>query len=183
MKRVAVLVGSLRKESINLRLAKAMALLAADRLQFDVVPLADLPMYNDELWQSPPGAVLQFKRTIEASDAVLFVTPEYNRSIPPVLKNAIDWGSRPKDKNAWAGKPGAVVGASPGVIGTAVAQAHLRYVAGVVGIALLPGPEVYYSLKQFGIDADHRFEKQEATEFISDFIGKFDNWISRLAGK
>lgn len=183
MKSVAVLVGSLRKDSINLRLAKAIGALAKPRLQCELVSLADLPIYNDDLWQEPPAPVLRFKRSIERASAVLFVTPEYNRSIPPVLKNAIDWGSRPKGGNVWIDKPGAVVGASAGVIGTAVAQAHLRYVAGIVGIALLPLPEVYYSFKQHPIDADLRFEKPEAAEFISDFIAKFDRWILRLTSE
>lgn len=180
MTRVAILVGSLRKDSVNLKFAKAVSVLAPE-FECDFVPLADLPMYNDDFWSSPPKAVLDFKERIRNSDAVLFVTPEYNRSIPPVLKNAIDWGSRPKDDNIWTGKPGAVIGSSPGVIGAAVAQSHLRYVAGVVGIALLPLPEVYFSFKQDTIGADFRFQKQETSDFISGFITKFGEWIHRLS--
>jgi chromate reductase len=183
MKSVAVLVGSLRKDSINLKFAKAIGALAHPRLQCELVSLADLPIYNDDLWQAPPAAVLNFKQQIERASAVLFVTPEYNRSIPPVLKNAIDWGSRPKGGNVWMNKPGAVVGASPGYLGAAVAQSHLRYVAGVVGIALLPLPEVYFSFKQHGIDAAAQFEKTETADFISDFIAKFDRWIARLTSE
>jgi hypothetical protein len=121
MTRVAILVGSLRRDSINLRLANAVAKLATPRFESELVRLVDLPMYNDDLWQSPPASVVVFKAAVQQADAVLFVTPEYNRSMPPVLKNAIDWGSRPKGENVWQGKPGAVIGASPGVIGAAVA--------------------------------------------------------------
>ena len=179
MTRVAILVGSLRKDSLNLKLAKAVSVLAPE-LHCDFVPLADLPMYNDDLWDNPPKAVADFKERIRKNDAVLFVTPEYNRSIPPVLKNAIDWGSRPKDDTIWTGKPGAVIGSSPGVIGAAVAQSHLRYVAGVVGIALLPLPEVYFSFKQDTVGPDFRFQKQETSDFISGFVMKFEEWIRRF---
>jgi chromate reductase len=181
MKRVAVLVGSLRRQSLNLKFAKAVSQLAKPRLDCSIADLADLPMYNDDLWQAPPSPVLTFKETIRTSDAVLFVTPEYNRSIPPVLKNAIDWASRPKDDNVWNGKPGAVAGASPGMIGTAVGQAHLRYVASVVGIALMPVPEVYFSLKTDTIDDAFRFQKKETIDFIASFIDAFDRWIDRTS--
>lgn len=181
MKRVSVLVGSLRKESINLKFAKALSELAENRFTCEYVPLGGLPIYNDDLWEDPPGEVLRFKESIRRSDAVLFVTPEYNRSIPPVLKNAVDWGSRPKDDNVWLGKAGAVAGASPGVIGAAVAQSHLRYVAGVVGVALLAQPEVYFSFKQDTIDERYRFQKPETVEFVSSFISKFDDWIETIS--
>lgn len=181
MKRVSILVGSLRKESINLKFAKAISELAKNRFTCEFVPLGELPIYNDDLWKDPPGEVLSFKDSIRRSNAVLFLTPEYNRSIPPVLKNAVDWGSRPKNDNVWQGKPGAVVGASPGVIGAAVAQSHLRYVAGVVGIALLAQPEVYFSFKQDAVDERYQFQKQETVEFISSFISKFDEWIETIS--
>jgi chromate reductase, NAD(P)H dehydrogenase (quinone) len=180
MTRVAILVGSLRKDSVNLKFAKAVAALAPE-FHCEFVPLDDLPMYNDDLWSNPPAAVIDFKEKIRNSDAVLFVTAEYNRSIPPVLKNAIDWGSRPKTDNVWSGKPGAVIGSSPGVIGAAVAQSHLRHVAGVVGIAVLPLPEVYFSFKQDTVDANFRFQKQETSDFICEFIKKFGEWIHRLS--
>jgi len=180
MKRVAVLVGSLRKNSLNLRFAKAVCALAPG-FQSDFVPLADLPLYNDDLWIDRPQAVVDFKERIRSADAVLFVTPEYNRSIPPVIKNAIDWGSRPKDDSVWAGKPGAVIGASPGVIGAAVAQSHLRYVTGVVGIATLPQPEIYFSFKQDNIDESSQFQKQETVDFMLGFIKSFERWIELIS--
>lgn len=180
MKRIAVLVGSLRKDSINLKFAKALELLSAKHFTFDFVPLDTLPMYNDDLWKAPPDSVLAFKDSIRKADAVLFVTPEYNRSIPAVLKNAVDWGSRPKNDIVWAGKPGAVVGASPGAIGTAIGQAHLRYVAGILGVALMGTPEVYFSFNQDTPDADFRFQKPVTNEFLMSFITAFDRWIAQL---
>src|SRR6185436_11258651 len=109
MYKIAVLVGSLRRESINLKLAKALAKLAKGRLEFNFLSL-DLPLYNEDLWANPPAAVLKLKKDIEAADAVLFVTPEYNRSTTPIIKNAIDWGTRPWGKNSWSGKPAAIAG-------------------------------------------------------------------------
>jgi chromate reductase len=178
MKRIAVLVGSLRRDSINLKFAKALERLSAQHFVFEFVQLDKLPMYNDDLWAAPPDSVLSFKDSIRRADAVLFVTPEYNRSIPAVLKNAVDWGSRPKNDNVWAGKPGAVVGASPGAIGAAIGQAHLRYIAGILGIALMGTPEVYFSFGQDTPDADFRFQKPATDEFLMSFITAFDRWIS-----
>ena len=104
MYKVAVFVGSLRRESINLKFAKALAKLGRSKLEFKFVELGDLPIYNEDLWQNPPKAVLRLKDDIAAADAVLFVTPEYNRSIPAVIKNVVDWGTRPWGQNSWAGK-------------------------------------------------------------------------------
>jgi chromate reductase len=178
MKRVAVLVGSLRKDSLNLKLANAVNSIAEPKWTGDLVTLADLPVYDDDLWQP----VLAFKQAIAEADGVIFVSPEYNRSIPAVLKNAIDWGSRPKGENSWQGKPGAVIGASPGAIGAAVAQSHLRYIAGVVGIALLAQPEVYFSSNQHPLAADGSFIKPETSAFIDDFVTKFATWMDLIAG-
>ena len=116
MHTVAVIVGSLRRESINLRFAKALAKLAEPTLAFRLVELGDVPLYNEDLWAHPPEGVTRLKRELEAADAVLFVTPEYNRGVPALVKNVIDWGSRPYGKNSWASKPGAIVGTSPGLI-------------------------------------------------------------------
>ena len=114
MFKVAVIVGSLRRESINRRFAQALARLAEGTLEFELVELGDVPMYNEDLWQNPPPAVTRLKQAIEAADAVLFVTPEYNRSIPALVKNTIDWGSRPRGQSSWAGKPAGIVGTSGG---------------------------------------------------------------------
>src|SRR5580765_851909 len=136
MHTVAVIVGSLRRESINLRFAKAIAKLAEPTLAFELVELADVPLYNEDLWAAPPEGVTRMKREIETADAVLFVTPEYNRGIPAVVKNVIDWGSRPYGKSSWPNKPAAIVGTSPGAIGTAVAQSQLRGILVGCGVRL-----------------------------------------------
>jgi chromate reductase len=180
MPKVAVLVGSLRRESINRKFALALSRLAAPKLDLAPVELGELPMYNDDLWSDPPAAVLRFKDEIRQADAVLFVTPEYNRSLPPVLKNAIDWGSRPKGDNAWAGKPGSIVGASPGVIGAAVAQSHLRMIAGVVDIALMGQPEVYLSIAPGLIDPDGDITVPTTRAFLENYLDRFDRWIERF---
>ena len=113
MKSLAVLVGSLRRESINLKLAKALETLGSDIFSFDYVDL-NLPLYNDDLWPEPPAGITMMKAKVAASDGALFVAPEYNRGITPIIKNAIDWGSRPYGKSCWPGKPTSIAGASPG---------------------------------------------------------------------
>src|SRR5688572_14404715 len=138
---VAVLVGSLRKESINLKLARAVEKLAAAELRFNYVQIGDLPLYTQEFDDKYPTVCQRLKKDIEAADAVLFVTPEYNRSIPGVLKNAIDIASRPWGTNSFAKKPGAVIGASIGSGGTSMAQQHLRNVMAYLDIATLGQPE------------------------------------------
>jgi chromate reductase, NAD(P)H dehydrogenase (quinone) len=131
--KVAVIVGSNRRDSINRKLAQALAGLGEDRLAFHFVSIEELPLYNQDLEGELPQSVVRFKSEIAAADAVLFVTPEHNRSIPAVLKNAIDWGARPYGQNSWSGKPAAITGTSPGALGTAVAQLHLRQVLGTLG--------------------------------------------------
>ncbi|MET0527027.1 MAG: NAD(P)H-dependent oxidoreductase, partial [Microvirga sp.] len=126
MKTVAVLVGSHRRESINRKFAESLAKLAAGRLEFRFVEIGDLPLYNEDLWENPPATVLRFKREVEGADAVLFVTPEYNRYFSPSIKNAVDWGTRPWGRNSWQGKPAAIVGATPGASGTAAGQNTLK---------------------------------------------------------
>lgn len=123
---VGYLIGSLSSQSINRSLARALIRLAPDDLAFEEVGIGELPLYNRDLDGDYPQVALDFKKAVEAADALLFVTPEYNRDIPGALKNAIDWGSRPWGQNSFSLKPSAVIGASPGKIGTAVAQQNLR---------------------------------------------------------
>ena len=172
MHTVAVIVGSLRRESINLRFAKALAKLGGPTLALQLVELGDVPLYNEDLWANPPEGVLRMKREVEAADAVLFVTPEYNRGVPAVVKNAIDWGSRPRGKSSWAGKSAAIVGTSPGAIGTAVAQAHLRSVLVACGVRLLGSPEVYFQTKPGLIADDFSISDDATREFLARFIDK-----------
>lgn len=182
MYKVAVLVGSLRKESVNLKLAKALAELGKSSFSFSFVQLQDLPMYNDDLWQDPPASVTRLKKEIEEADAVLFVTPEYNRNTTPVLINAIDWASRPYGKNSWAGKPAAVVGASPGVIGSAAAQAHLRTLVGMIDTVLMSQPEVYFQMKPGLIDDQFKVTDDGSRKFLQSFLTSFETWIKGSAG-
>ncbi|KAB2892446.1 MAG: NAD(P)H-dependent oxidoreductase, partial [Burkholderiaceae bacterium] len=144
---IAVVVGSLRKDSFNRQLATALARLAPPEFSFTQVRIDDLPLYNqdDDAQQSAP--VLRLKGEIAAAQGLLFVTPEYNRSIPGVLKNAIDQASRPYGKNAWAGKPAGVIGASIGAIGTALAQQHLRNVLAYLDVPTLGQPEAFIHAK------------------------------------
>jgi chromate reductase len=178
---IAVLVGSLRRESINLKLAKALAKLGRAKFSFKFVELGDLPIYNEDLWQDPPAAVLRMKKDIEQSDAVLFVTPEYNRSIPPVIKNAIDWGTRPWGQNSWVGKPGSIVGTSPGNVGTAVAQTHLRSVAVILDLILMGQPEVYFVNKPGLIDENHDITDDTTREFLEGYLARFEVWIDQVS--
>jgi chromate reductase, NAD(P)H dehydrogenase (quinone) len=181
MKTVAVVVGSLRKGSLSLKLAKAMEAAAEGRLAFRFLELGALPIYNEDLWENPPASVLELKRRVEAADAVLFVTPEYNRSMPPVVKNALDWGSRPFGKNSWAGKPGGVVGMSPGAIGAATAIAHLRSVLVTLDVVLMGQPEVYFSFKPDTLDESGRFAAEGTRDFFGNYLSRFEAWIERTA--
>ena len=133
--KLGIIVGSNRRESINRKLAQALARLGGDQFEAKFIQIDDLPIYNQDHENPVPAPVVRFKSEVEAADAMLFVTPEHSRSIPAVLKNAIDWGARPWGKNSWPGKPAAVTGTSGGVISTAVAQQHLRAVLGDLGLS------------------------------------------------
>lgn len=179
--KVAVINGSLRKDSINKKLALAIARLAAGKLDLRLIDIADLPLYNQDLEADFPAAATRVKHEIAAADAVLFVTPEHNRSIPAALKNVIDWVARPYGKSNWAGKPGAIVGTSGGQIGTAVAQTHLRSVALTQGIAVLPRPEIYFTYKDGVIDAEHDVTDPQAKQILQGFVDAFVPWVGQFA--
>jgi chromate reductase len=181
MFKVAVLVGSTRPNSTNLQFARALEKLALGRLKFDYVDLGSLPLYDESLWDNPPEPVLKLKQQIAEADAVLFVTPEYNRSIPGILKNAIDWPSRPYGQSVWENKPGAIVGATSSPVGTAAAQAHLRSIAVVLGIALMGRPEVYQTLKPGMIDENHLITDERTRLFLAKWVDAYVAWISRFA--
>ncbi len=161
MVKVAVIVGSLRREWINRNLALALKKLGRRYgLDLSLVGLADLPHYNQDLWADPPAAVTRLKRDVEAADAVIFVTPEYNRAPPGLVKDAVDWASRPYGKNSWAGKPAAVIGATTGKVGTAVAQSHLRATLLVLDLAVMGQPEAYIQLPaEFDRRPPHRHRR------------------------
>ena len=181
MFRVAVFVGSVRPTSSNLKLAKALEKLATGRLVFDYLRIDNLPFYDEALWDNPPEEVLRLKREIAEADEVLFVTPEYNRSIPGILKNAIDWPSRPYGDGVWSGKPAAIAGATGGVSGTAAAQAHLRSVLPVTGMALMGSPEIYFQSRPGAIDEDFNFTDERVRTNLNIWVDRFSDWIGRFA--
>lgn len=179
MTKVAVLVGSLRKDSINRRLALAISRLAAPNLDLQMVEIGDLPLFNEELEASPPEPVLRLRRQIAAADAVLFFTPEYNRSIPAVLKNAIDWVSRPYFENGWAGKPGAALGSSLGPAGALVALAHLRSILSAIGVELMGRPEVGLQHTPGLIDETGAIANEATRAFLQDWTSRFTAFVQR----
>jgi chromate reductase len=178
--KIAVIVGSNRRESLNRKLAQALVKLAGDKLAFSFVQITDLPLYNQDSEGELPKSVVRFKSEIAAADGLLFVTPEHNRSIPTVLKNAIDWGARPYGQNSWNAKPAAITGTSPGALGTALAQQHLRQVLGVLG-ALVMGGEAYISFKPGLIDAHDTVTDQATLGFLQAFIDQFGSLLDRLS--
>jgi chromate reductase len=178
--KLGVVVGSNRRESINRKLAQALARLGAQDFEAKFIAIDDLPMYNQDLEQPLPEPVARFKAEVEAADALLFVTPEHSRSIPAVLKNAIDWGARPWGKSSWPGKPAAVTGTSGGAISTAVAQQHLRAVLANQGLHLMGG-EAYIQFKPELIDAQGAVADESVRKFLKDFIDRFAGFAGRFA--
>jgi chromate reductase len=178
--KLGIIVGSNRRESINRKLAQALANLGGEAFDATFIQIDDLPMYNQDSEQPLPGAVARFKAEVAASDALLFVTPEHNRSIPAVLKNAIDWGGRPYGKSSWPGKPAAVTGTSGGAISTAVAQQHLRAVLANQGLHLMGG-EAYIQFKPDLIDTQGNVTDENVRKFLKSFIDQFAAFAGRLA--
>ncbi len=179
--RVAVLVGSLRKESINRKLAYALEKLAEGKLAFDHVDIAGLPLFNQDHEREYPPPAKKMKEQIGAADGVLFVTPEYNRSVPGVLKNAIDIASRPYGSSAFAGKPGAVIGTSQGAIGTALAQQHLRNICVFLDVPMLQQPEAFVRYKEGLIAEDGSVTDEDVRKFLRNFIDRYIAWVTRFA--
>jgi chromate reductase len=181
MRDIAVFVGSLRRESLNLKLAKALAKLGQPQFRFRFAGLGDLPIFNQDLEADLPASVVRLKAEIKAADAVLFVTPEHNRSISAVLKNAIDWGTRPWGQNSWSGKPGSIIGTSPGNVGTAAGQAHLRSVMTILDVVLLGQPEVYFVSRPGLIDGNDDITDDATREFLKGYLDRFAAWIDQVA--
>jgi chromate reductase len=179
MTKVAVIVGSLRRGSFNRQLAEALGKLARPRLDLQIVEVGDLPLYNQDDEAALPAPVIRFKAQVEAADAVLFVTPEYNRTFSAALKNALEWGSRPWGKNSWAGKPGAIIGATPGAVGTAAAQSQLRSVASVLGVAVLAQPEIYLNYRE-GQIIDGEIADEGVAGLLNGWVESFADWVARL---
>jgi len=179
-RKIAVVVGSIRKESINRKLAKALIKLAPKDLECGLVRIDVLPVFNQDHDQDPPQQVARVKAQIVAANAILFITPEHNRSLPTALKNVLDWVSRPYGKNLWAGKPAGVAGASVGAVGTAVAQAHLRAVLGYLDVPTLGQPEVYVQFTKDLIDDDGNVSNDGTRTFLQSFVDRYAAWIAKL---
>lgn len=178
--KVGYFVGSLSKNSINRKLASALVGLAPKELVLNEIPFADLPIYNYDYDSDYPPVARAFKEAIAAVDAVLFVTPEYNRSIPGGLKNAIDWASRPYGENSFTRKPSAIIGASPGKIGTAVAQQHLRSILAFCNSPQMTAIEAYIQLEDGMITDDGLVTNDDTKEFLRNFMDEFCGFIGRV---
>jgi chromate reductase len=178
---VAVFVGSLRKESFNRKMANALIALAQEPLKLEIIDIGALPHYNQDIESDPPQAMADFRRRVAAADAVLFVTPEYNRSVPGVLKNAIDVGSRPYGKSVWGGKPGAVVSVSPGALGAFGANHHLRQSLVFLDVPAMQQPEAYIGNAAALFDDKGALVNDSTREFMQKFLQAFARWIERNA--
>lgn len=178
--KVGYLIGSLAKESINRKLSQALIGLAPPGLEFHEIAIGNLPLYSYDYDANYPPVAIAFKQSIADSDAVLFVTPEYNRSIPGALKNAIDWASRPYGSNAFARKPSAVIGTSPGAIGTAVAQQHLRSMLSFCNSPQMNSPEAYIQYKAGLIDEHGKVSTPSTEEFLRKYMAEFEHFICRV---
>ena len=182
-KTVAVLVGSLRRDSFAKKTAAAIASLAPADMTLEIVPIGDLPFYNEDLeTDSPPPQWTEFRRKVKAADALLCVTPEYNRSMPGVLKNALDVGSRPYGKAVFDGKPGAVVSISMGGIGGFGANHHLRQSLVCLHVLTLQQPEAYIGNVKSLFDENGRIKAPATEEYLHSFVRAFDRWIEKQRG-
>ncbi len=176
MTKIAVFVGSLRKDSLNKKLAQNLESFIPDGVEFEYVNL-DQPLFNGDIEADLPDSVRAMKATVEGADAVLFVTPEYNRSIPGVLKNAIDWTTRPT--NSFKGKPVAIAGATDGALGTAVAQSNLRHIVSHLGMYLMGQPELYFNFASKKLD-EQGIVTDENKEKLDSYINHFVEHINKL---
>jgi chromate reductase len=181
IKKIAVIVGSLRKESLNRKTALALMELAPSSLSMEIVEIGDLPLYNQDSDEGGnlPQAWVEFRRRMKAFDGVLFITPEYNRSVPAVLKNAIDVGSRPYGQSIWSGKAGAVISVSPGAIGGFGANHHLRQSLVFLDVPTLQQPEAYIGGAAKMFDEAGKLANEDTRKFLEKFAAAFADWVER----
>lgn len=179
-KKIAVLIGSLRKDSINRKVANNLIKLAPESLKLEILEIADLPMYNQDLDAKPPQEWVDFKKRLNGYDGVIFVTPEYNRSVPAVLKNAIDVGSRPYGQSAWDKKPAAVVSASPGAIGGFGANHHLRQSLVFLNMPVMQQPEAYIGYAADIFDSDGNISNDSTRNFATKIMKAFAEWVPKF---
>ena len=177
---VVALVGSLRRDSYTRRLTQALAQLASPTLRLEIVGIGDLPLYNQDDEATPPATWVDFRGRVKRADAILFATPEYNRSVPACLKNAIDVGSRPRGQSAWKGKPAAVVSASPGTLGGFSANTHLRQSLMTLDVPTMPGPELYMAHVDQLLDSSGQFTNPATRDHAAAFMQAFEAWIRRF---
>ena len=175
---VAVIVGSLRRSSLNRQVANSLAELAPATLELNIIDIGHLPIYNQDGDEEPPASWREFRDRIKAADGVLFVTPEHNRSVPAALKNALDVGSRPYGKNVWSGKPGAVVSASPGGIGGFGANHHLRQSLVFLNVPAMAQPEAYIGGADKLFDATGKLANVGTRKFLQGFMQAYAAWIT-----
>jgi chromate reductase, NAD(P)H dehydrogenase (quinone) len=180
--RIAVLAGSLRRESYNRQLAHAVMRLAPPEFSFIEPRIDDLPLYNQDDDAAQAESVRRLKTEIAGSQGLLFVTPEYNRSVPGVLKNAIDNASRPYGQSAWSGKPAGILGASIGAIGTAIAQQHLRTILAYLDVPTLGQPEVFLQIKDGFFTGSGEIANAGAKQLLQGWMDKYVAWVKRFAG-
>ena len=178
--KVGYFIGSLAKASINRKLCQALVRLAPRELEMSEIPFKDLPLYSYDYDADFPAPARAFKDALARVEAVLFITPEYNRSIPGGLKNAIDWASRPYGKNSFTRKPSAVIGTSPGAIGTAIAQQHLRSLLGYCNSPQMNAPEAYIQFTPGLITDDGQVTNEKTEEFLRNYISQFHAFIMRV---
>ena len=179
---IAVIVGSLRRDSINRKLAGALMQLAPPEFNCEVLEIGDLPLYHQDDDGNQAATVKRFKQSIRAAQGVLFVTPEYNRSIPGVLKNAIDHASRPYGESAWTGKPAGVLGASIGSMGTSMAQQHLRNILAALDVPTLGLPEVFLHAKDGFFDDSGNIADAGTRKFLQGWMDRYAAWVKRHSG-
>jgi chromate reductase len=177
---IAVIVGSLRKGSFNRRTALALARLAPAHLKLDIVEIGQLQLYNEDVDKDPPAEWRAFRARVGAADGVLFVTPEYNRSIPGVLKNAIDVGSRPYGSSAWERKPGAIVSATPGALGAFGANHHLRQSCVFLDVPMMQQPEAYLSGVARSLGEDGSVSDPALEALLQRFILAYADWVEKI---
>jgi chromate reductase len=178
-KKIAVFVGSLRKESYNRKMAKVLIALAPESLELEILEIGALQMYNQDLDETPPVAWTEFRDHLKGFDGVLFVTPEYNRSVPAVLKKAIDIGSRPYGESSWDGKPGAVVSVSPGALSGFGANHHLRQSLVFLNVPAMAQPEAYIGDAANLFDNSGNLVNESTQERLQKFMNAFAEWVAR----
>ena len=182
-KKIAVIIGSLRKESFNRKMANNLLKLTPETLKLEILEIAQLQMYNQDLDENPPQEWKDFRNYVKSFDGFIFVTPEYNRSVPAVLKNAIDVGSRPYGQNSWDGRSGAVISVSPGALGAFGANHHLRQSLVFLNVLTMQQPEAYIGGADKLFDEKGEILNSKTKEFLQKFLRDFSTWVMKVSCK